>query len=510
MIRKSDTTGSDFSIYTISPKKVALAVAFSGASGLIYEILATTNFSFFITNNTYSLSAVLSIFLFGLAIGGYLISRIITTLSRYTRIVILVALQISTGIYVLLILSNLNLLPQLIRSIPALVPGSTNISEILKIGIAGNILLLIPNIMLGASLPILYALGINSVDETGEKIASFYSLDLLGAIVGSTVIGFIIIPMFGLKAGFAFGGLLNLATAILMVSVLTTRHHRFIALTLVAAYLVCLLPNHILDTYQFTRLVNKQGDIFTVYNKNIVYEANSNFGLIQVMNENQQNALYINHKLQCAKSLSMQKALSQLALQNTAYKYPRVLVIGYGCGYTVHYLLQNERIKILDVVEINAKIPRLERYFFKDQISPLEDKRLHLTIRDGFAYLENTQDTYDLIIIDIEDPATIHSSPLYTVEGFALARSRLAQGGLLTLNGGGDKHEYVKILYDSLRAVYKYVRYTKRDNLFFFASNREFATSELTEEEQRLQEKIQQSPKVLNTLNNQVLKYQFE
>ncbi len=510
MIRKSDTTSSDFPIYTISPKKVALAVAFSGASGLIYEILATTNFSFFITNSTYSLSAVLSIFLFGLTLGGYSISRIITTLSRDNRIALLIALQIATGIYVLTILSNLSLLPRLMSLIPTIVPGSVHISEILKIIIAGNLLLLLPNIMLGASLPILYALGINSVDETGKRIASFYSVDLLGAIVGSTLIGFIIIPLFGLKAGFAFGGLLNFATAILMVSVLTTKRHRLIFITLVTAYLVCLLPNHIRDNNQLTRLVNKEGVIFTIKNTDIVYQTNSDFGLVQVINENQENALYINHKLQCAKSFSMQKALSQLALQNIEQNNPRVLVIGYGCGYTVHYLLQNERITTLDVVEINAKIPRLAQYFFKDQVFPLEDKRVHLTIRDGFAYLRNTQNTYDLIIIDIEDPATIHSSPLYTVEGFSLASSRLTQGGLLTLNGGGDKDEYVKILYDSLKAVYEHVRYTKRDNLFFFASNRKFTTSGLTEEEQKLREKIQRLPKVLNTLNNQVLKYQFE
>ena len=510
MKSKYDTTSSDFLTNTISPKKVALAVAFSGASGLIYEILATTNFSFFITNNTYSLSAVLSIFLFGLAIGGYSVSRIITMLSRDIQIKILIALQIATGIYVLVILSNLSLLPQLMSSIPTLVPGSAYISEILKIAIVGNTFLLIPNIMLGASLPILYALGINSVDETGKRIASFYSLDLLGAIVGSTAIGFVIIPLFGLKAGFGFGGLLNFATAIVMVSVFNTKHHRLIFFTLVTAYLVCLLPNHILDMNQFTRLVNKQGVIFTINNQDIIYHTNSDFGLVQVINENQENALYINHKLQCAKSFSMQKALSQLALQNTVHKYPRVLVIGYGCGYTIHNLLQNKGITTLDVVEINAKIPLLEEYFFRDQTSPLNDKRLHLMIEDGFKYLENTQNTYDLIIIDIEDPTTIHSSPLYTVEGFSLVSRKLTQGGLLTLNGGGDKDEYVKILYDSLKAVYMYVRYTKRDNLIFFASNMKFAPSDLTDEEQKLYEKIQQSPKVLNTLNNQVLKYQFE
>ena len=149
----------------------------------------------------------------------------------------------------------------------------------------------------------------------------------------------------------------------------------------------------------------------------------------------------------------------------------------------------------------------MDKYFFADSPSPLNDKQTKLIIKDGFAYLSKNRQKYDIIIVDIEDPATAHSSPLYTVEGFMLANKNLAQGGILTLNGIGKNDEYLKILYHSLRSVFNYVQFTVRNNLIFIASNTELTNNFTSDLQRQKMVIINKKPIRINTINNQILKY---
>ena len=316
--------------------------------------LDTSNsLSFFITNNNYSLTTVHGVFLFGLAIGGFIISNIIDKLTKIKQIKLLVIMQIATGIYALIILSNLNIYPNTINLIESLLKKLGYSSEILSIILTGGILLFIPNCMIGASFPLYYTLVIKTYKEIGKKIASIYSFDLLGAIAGSLIIGFVIIPMFGLKSGFAFGALLNfLAAYLIYIKFANIKKMAIVGFLLLIIYLILLIPNNIIDKNRIINLIDNQNKIISQSQNNIIYETNSAYGLIQVINENEENTLYINYKRQCAKSIYLQKILVQMTLNSITKKELKVLHIGYGCGYTVANLLQNNRVKQIDIVEI--------------------------------------------------------------------------------------------------------------------------------------------------------------
>jgi len=73
----------------------------------------------------------------------------------------------------------------------------------------------------------------------------------------------------------------------------------------------------------------------------------------------------------------------------------KVLVAGLGLGIIVHYLVQNPKVKQIDVVEINKNVIEL--------IKPLLPKSRKLKIiHDNFyRYLQNTTKEYDTIIVDL-------------------------------------------------------------------------------------------------------------
>ena len=63
----------------------------------------------------------------------------------------------------------------------------------------------------------------------------------------------------------------------------------------------------------------------------------------------------------------------------------------------------------------------------------LDDPRLTLVIGDGFGFVRETTDRFDLIVLDLTDPGG-PSEKLYTPDFYRACAARLNPGGALTLH----------------------------------------------------------------------------
>jgi spermidine synthase len=82
----------------------------------------------------------------------------------------------------------------------------------------------------------------------------------------------------------------------------------------------------------------------------------------------------------------------------------RVLVIGGGDGGSVRELVKYPNITKIDMVEIDERVVRVCQEHFLITASKLTDPRVTLYFEDGLEYVKNTNQTYDLIIVDSTDP----------------------------------------------------------------------------------------------------------
>src|SRR5208282_1592336 len=83
-------------------------------------------------------------------------------------------------------------------------------------------------------------------------------------------------------------------------------------------------------------------------------------------------------------------------------------------------------------VELVPSVPRMFNYYYADGDRVLSDPRGRLVITDGRNYVELTDRTYDLIVVD--PPPPIESSGtavLYSREFYAASAARLKPGGLM-------------------------------------------------------------------------------
>ena len=85
--------------------KIHIALILSAATGLIYEIVATNMLFFYFKKNTYSISTVLAVFLFGLGVGSIVIYTYQNKIQHKRNLFGL--LQIFISIYAFALLANM-------------------------------------------------------------------------------------------------------------------------------------------------------------------------------------------------------------------------------------------------------------------------------------------------------------------------------------------------------------------------------------------------------------------
>jgi hypothetical protein len=116
----------------------------------------------------------------------------------------------------------------------------------------------------------------------------------------------------------------------------------------------------------------------------------------------------------------------------------KVLVLGAGSGNDVAAALRNGATQV-DAVDIDPEILRLGA---RHPEHPYLDSRVHVYVDDARAYLSNTQESYGMIVFGLVDSHVLLSSKtnvrldsfVFTRESFALARRRLAPGGIMLVS----------------------------------------------------------------------------
>ena len=112
----------------------------------------------------------------------------------------------------------------------------------------------------------------------------------------------------------------------------------------------------------------------------------------------------------------------------------RALIIGGGDGGSAEEILKHPSIRSVTLAEIDLAVVDISRKYLQAvHRGALDDPRLTLRIEDGFAYVRNSTDTFDLIVLDLTDPGG-PSKPLYTPEFYRACAARLSPMGALTLH----------------------------------------------------------------------------
>lgn len=110
-----------------------------------------------------------------------------------------------------------------------------------------------------------------------------------------------------------------------------------------------------------------------------------------------------------------------------------VLVVGGGEGATIREVLRHPTVEEVTMVDLDGELVELcRRYMPEWSRGAFEDPRVRLVVGEGRRFLEESGETYDVIVLDLVDPTP--GSPaalLYTREFYSIVKDRLSGDGVM-------------------------------------------------------------------------------
>lgn len=266
------------------------------------------------------------------------------------------------------------------------------------------------------------------IDRFGRGDATlagrFYAWNILGAILGPLVAGYLLLPLFGIRWAMILLALPLLAAMILVRRPGTTRLLIALGASAVAAAVAILVSRAYDDGSLFPSPVQVHRD----YSASVVAFGTGFSKKLLV------NAVHIT-----ALGNTDVKVMAHLPMVLQGHPR-RALVICLGMGTTFRSLTTwgGET----TAVDLSRSVIDSFPFFYPEAPTILESPKAHLIADDGRRYLMRTNEHFDIITLDPPPPVeAAGSSLLYSKEFYQAAKMRLAPGGIvaqwLPYTGGG-------------------------------------------------------------------------
>lgn len=167
----------------------------SGATGLAYQTLWARDLHLVFGTSTFAIATVLAAFMAGLAVGGFVMARFADRLAR--PLAAYGWIELGIGAYALLFPLLLSAVtPVYLGFWRALEPPPVvfGLSQFLLVG--G--LLVVPTALMGATLPLLARFATDRLAAAGDRVGTLYAVNTAGAVFGTWICGFFLLPIAGL------------------------------------------------------------------------------------------------------------------------------------------------------------------------------------------------------------------------------------------------------------------------------------------------------------------------
>jgi spermidine synthase len=430
----------------------------SGFVTITMQVVWSRVLSMIIGSSTYAFSIVLALFLLGLALGAYLVSVNKNADARWLRRAV-VMIEILTAFTLFLSLKITSATPDFLISTGFRL-GINSWTGLLALQIAAAaLLILLPATLMGMVMP-LVLMWVGRTPQ-GESVAAFsqssvklvghsYALNTIGAIAGSLIASFLLIPGTSTRFTIFCAAALCLIVGGIAYEPGRVTSDRAVARSLVIGVTVMLvlalfaawprlnlnaLSTGAYDSY--VRVLARSRGAIPEKDQNdgagnhqlLMYEEGRT-ATVSVRRDWGITSVAINGRTNAsdADDMPTQVMLGQLGVL-TAPQSGRALIVGFATGVTAGSVLQSP-IEAIDCVEIEPAAVASSGYFEHVNNRPLSDPRLHMIIDDARTYLRVNPATYDMIVSEPSHPWVPGVANLFTREFFTLGRQRLKDDGV--------------------------------------------------------------------------------
>jgi len=381
------------------------------ACGLVYELAAAALASYLLGDSVLQFSTIIGTYLFAMGIGSFLSRFFDRQLpAHFLRIELMVALAGGA-------------MPAALFMANAYVPGSFRILLYGFVGIVG--------ILVGLEIPLVMRILKRDV-QLKDLVSQVLTFDYLGALAVSVAFPLLLVPQLGLiRTGLLFG-LMNAAVAIWALWLFRHELRQFGAHVMACVLTIAALAAGFAGAERITKVAEDK-----LYQDTIVFTAASPYQRIVVTHGRAGHRLFLNGNLQFAErdeyryhEALVHPAMAAFASHGSAPK--KVAVLGGGDGMAVREILKYPGVESITLVELDPAMTRLfsqQPALVKLNGGSLLSPKVKIVNTDAFRWLDETTETFDVIVVDFPDPTNFAIGKLYSNSFYALLDQRLSASG---------------------------------------------------------------------------------
>ncbi len=422
---------------TLDARFALAAFACSGAVAMSLESIFSRAMALVLGSAIQSFTLVLVLFLVGLSVGAATMGRVAGRLKEPLSWLALV--MAIAGAAIVLVYYYLDALPHfhhdLVRWADVDLDSAAGIA--VRALVAGAIAPV--TFFLGAIMPIAVTAYASSGETVGGDVGRAYSVNTIGAVVGSMAGGFFLLPAFGIG-----GGLIACALALVAVSILLSLRAKTPGMgwTIrgVAAFsLLLVLVVPAMDVkrinsgmFAFLGADDTQWRSFQEGNK-LVYSRDGRASTISVFENGKTFALLNNGKPDGSshEDVHTQILLGMLPAMLSPAEMSDAFVIGYGTGMTVGSLTRAPNVDQVDVVEIEEAVYEAADLFFGPYShNPHKNPKVKRHVGDGRNFLMYRSPSYGVIVSEPPDIWVAGVASLFSHEFYEAVRVHLEPSGI--------------------------------------------------------------------------------
>ena len=439
--------------FTQTQKIIGIVFLLSGFFSLVYEISWFRLLVSVLGPSVHSFSMMLAIFLIGIGLGSTTGAKITGEISLKNALIAMAGLETFIGLGTLLTIPFYDLLPEFyVRLFVELADSKPNLVYILIQSLITAIVVLPGTFIMGLIFPItIKAYLASSKDrETPEAtVGKLYLFNTLGAIAGSLIAGFYLVPTLGFYNVIllaSFGSVL-LGCILVVAGVKSSRPYfkaQWIAGSLATSLSIILaVPEpdaRELNSGLWYKMSSKKRTHYILHERDkdkekelqpIYYKDGINTAVSILPDISGYIALMVSNKPVASSGLQDQIHLYFIGHLPALFtkNLKDVAIVGLGAGVSAGAVLKHPSVESVDIIEIEQGVVEASEYFFNINNNPLKDPKTNLIIEDGRIHLTYTGKKYDLISTDPISPISAGAANLYTADYFAIVSQRLKPQG---------------------------------------------------------------------------------
>lgn len=441
-LRQKNASSSALRDRTALQSFAYLVVGISGFVSMAGQLVWTRALLFYVNNSSYAFSAVLTVYLTGLAVGAAAGALVAARRELALRLLpwVLVA-QTAASLVAILVYRNALALarPFLAQSLPEGVTGLSGGFDVWAVDSwssalasifaqAGGVLIL-PSLIFGFTFPIVLTVAEarNDSASTPRTTGRLYAANTAGAVLGTVVGTFALVPLLGTPGSLLLLAILPTILALAAWHLRERRLARTLSRALLAA--IVLLPlGRVVAPFDFYRQMfhDRFGDVVWFHEgvSETIAICERTDGTPWIQYSDGRGA---------SGSVSWKGGWLYAHLPLLLHPDPEsCVIICFGTGNTLGAASRHELAR-LDGVELSTGIIHAASIFRETNHDVGMNPDVNMIIDDGRNYLLGTSETYDVIS---EEPPLIHTAGvvnLYTRDFYELCLDRLTPDGIVAV-----------------------------------------------------------------------------